>query len=131
VAGSPSRASLWLPVLIYIAVIFGLSSIAETPDLPKLLPIDVSDKDLHAILYFGLGLLLTRALSGGFGRVTLPAALAATLCAMLYGVSDEFHQSYVPPRNVEALDVVADTIGAGIAAFGLYAWGIIRPRDGL
>ena len=36
-----------------------------------------------------------------------------------------------PPRNVEALDVLADTIGAGAGAVVLYAWGIIRGRDGL
>ena len=49
----------------------------------------------------------------------------------LYGVSDEFHQYFNPPRSVEALDVVADTVGASLGAGALYAWGIIRGRDGL
>ena len=30
-----------------------------------------------------------------------------------------------------ALDVVADTVGASLGAGALYAWGIIRGRDGL
>jgi VanZ family protein len=49
----------------------------------------------------------------------------------LYGCSDELHQYFNPPRNVEALDVLADTIGAGAGAIALYAWGILRGRDGL
>ena len=51
--------------------------------------------------------------------------------AAAYGVSDEFHQSFVPMRSVEAMDVVADTVGASFAAFALYAWDIIRARYGL
>jgi VanZ family protein len=125
---SPSRGSLWIPVLLYVALIFGLSSIAQVPAMP----VAVSDKDLHAVLYFGFGVLLTRALSRGFrSRVTLMTALLVTACAALYGISDEFHQWFVPPRSVDGFDVVADTIGGALAAFSLYAWGIIRPRDGV
>jgi VanZ family protein len=128
VAGTPSRGSLWAPVVLYLAFIFALSSVANTPTLP----IAVSDKGLHGMLYLGLGALLMRALSRGFRlRVTVMMALLVTFCAALYGISDEFHQSFVPPRQVEALDVVADTIGAAAAAFTLYAWGIIRPRHGV
>jgi VanZ family protein len=113
-----------------MALIFCLSSIPEVPTLP--LPQAISDKELHTLLYFGFGLLLTRALSKGFGpRVTLTTAILVTLLAALYGVSDEFHQSFVPPRQVDAFDVVADTVGGALAGFGLYAWGIIRSRHGL
>jgi VanZ family protein len=55
-------------------------------------------------------------------------AVGATAIAALYGVTDEFHQYFVPPRQVEALDVVADTIGAAIAAFGLHAVARLRRR---
>jgi len=122
-----SRWALWAPVVLYLALIFGLSSIANPPELPE-----GSDKNLHALLYSGLGLLLVRALAGGLNRpVRLGIVLTATVLSALYGVSDEIHQYYVPPRQVEALDVVADTIGAGLAAIALYAWGIIRDRHGL
>jgi VanZ family protein len=130
VAGGPSRGSLWIPVLLYLALIFGLSSVAEVPALP--MPGLVNDKVLHVTLYLGLGVLLTRALSNGFTRrVTVLTALLVAVCAMLYGISDEFHQSFVPPRQVDVFDLVADTIGGAIAGFGFYAWGIIRPRDGV
>jgi len=34
-------------------------------------------------------------------------------------------------RNVEVMDVVADTVGAAIAAVVLYGWDIIRSRHGV
>jgi VanZ like protein len=124
VPSSISRWWLWLPVVLYMAFIFGLSSISETPDLPG-----GSDKGLHAVLYAGLGALLVRALAGGLRqRITLATVLIATLVGGLYGISDEFHQYFVPPRQVEALDVVADTIGAAAAAFALFGWSRRRGR---
>lgn len=110
-----------------MAFIFGLSSISKTPTF-----VSGIDKYLHALLYAGLGAVVVRALTGGLRRrVTLPIVAATIVFGAVYGVSDEFHQSFVPMRNVEALDVVADTVGAGIAAIVLYAWDIIRPRYGL
>jgi hypothetical protein len=121
-----SRFALWFPVVAYMALIFGLSSISHPPAMPG-----GSDKLLHALLYSGLGALFARARAGGWRAVT-PAIVATTIAfGALYGASDELHQHFNPPRDVEALDVVADTIGAGAAAIALYAWGIIRGRDGL
>jgi VanZ family protein len=123
----PTRATLWVPVVLYMIGIFGLSSLSVTPRLPT-----GADKGAHALLYLGLGLLLARALSRGHRRsVTLGTALLVTAIAALYGISDEFHQSFVPPRQVEGLDVVADTIGAAAAAFGRAAWDIIHSRHGV
>ena len=110
------RARLWWPVAGYMAFIFALSSIADTPALP-----DGADKNLHALLYAGLGLLLVRAFAGGLWQpVSLVSVGLTILVAALYGASDEFHQWFVPPRAVEAADVVADTIGAGVAAVAMY-----------
>ena len=121
------RLFLWGPVVAYLAFIFALSSVAHPPRLPS-----GFDKELHAVLYAGLGLLLARALSGGLAHnVTLGVVVSTTVLAMLYGISDEIHQIFVPPRQVEVLDVVADTIGGALGAVALYAWGIIRTRHGL
>jgi VanZ family protein len=127
VNGAPSRLLLWGPVVLYLAFIFVLSSIAHPPELPN-----GSDKQLHSVLYAGLGMLLARALAGGLARaVTLGMVIATTVLAGLYGVSDEIHQIFVPPRQVEVFDVVADTIGGALGAIALYAWGIIQGRHGL
>jgi len=107
-----------VPVVGYMAFIFALSSISQTPALPG-----GTDKDLHALLYGGLGLLLVRALSGGWDRpIALRTVFLTVLFCCVYGISDEFHQWFVPPRQVEAYDVVADTVGGAIAALGLYLW---------
>jgi VanZ family protein len=122
---APSRLSLWGAVALYLAFIFVLSSIAHPPELPN-----GSDKRLHAALYAGLGMLLARALAGGLTRtVTRGMVVATTVLSGLYGVSDEIHQIFVPPRQVEVLDVVADTIGGALGAIALYAWGIIQRRS--
>lgn len=123
---SAHTASLWLPVLGYMAFIFVLSSIANPPTVPE-----GSDKELHMLLYAGLGLLFARALAGGWQQVTPRVVIATIVFVALYGASDELHQYFNPPRHVEILDVVADTIGGGLASIGLYAWGIIQARDGL
>lgn len=121
-----SRPVLWIPVIAYMALIFGLSSISHPPALPS-----GSDKQLHALLYAGLGFLCARALAGGWSGVSLKTVVFTVLFATLYGVSDELHQYFNPPRNVEALDVLADAVGGGAGATALYVWGIIRGRDGL
>ena len=72
-----------------------------------------------------------RALAGGWQQVTPRVVIATIVFVALYGASDELHQYFNPPRHVEILDVVADTIGGGLASIGLYAWGIIQARDGL
>jgi VanZ family protein len=110
-----------------MALIFGLSSLSRTPAF-----VSNVDKYLHAMLYAGFGALLVRAFAGGWHRrVTMAVVVMTILIAAAYGVSDEFHQSFVPHRNVEAMDVVADSVGASIAAVTLYAWDIIRARYGL
>jgi VanZ family protein len=126
IAYRPSPTALWLPVIAYMAFIFGLSSITHPPALP-----DGSDKGLHSLLYSGLGVLFARAVGGGWRGVSLTVVLFTACFGALYGASDELHQYFNPPRNVELLDVVADTVGSGAGAAALYAWGIIRGRDGL
>jgi VanZ family protein len=39
----------------------------------------------------------------------------ATSIASLYGISDEFHQSFVPGRTPDVVDWLADTSGALLA----------------
>lgn len=113
---------LWLPVVIYMAAIFFLSSLQDPPA-----PSNVSDVNLHALLYFGLMLVVVRAVAGGkWSRVTLGALVTAWLITVAYGASDEWHQMYVPSRTAELRDLQADAIGALLAAICIKAWGIIK-----
>ena len=53
-------------------------------------------------------------------------AALATLIATVYGITDEWHQSYVPGRTSDPLDVVADFVGALLAT--LAARALMRRR---
>jgi VanZ family protein len=109
------RAMLWGPVLVYMGLIFHFSS--ESQPLPALTSL-VWDKALHLTEYAGLGLLLCRALRGE-GVGWLGAATAALLLASAYGAGDEWHQSFVPLRDADVRDWVADTLG-GTVGSGVY-----------
>ena len=103
----------WVPVVGYAALIFFFSSLPNpTRDLPSVFG-DFNDKLVHVVEYGIFGILLYRALRWGAGpRWASHAWWIAIIGAMAYGVTDEIHQSFVPPREADALDVVADTVGA-------------------
>jgi VanZ family protein len=109
-------------------IIFGASSIPNLGALPG----GISDKSGHSIGYGLLGGLFLRALARGRLRdVTWRRALVAIAVATAYGVSDEFHQLFVPGRSADRYDVLADcvgaTLGAGVGwlAGAVRRWGIL------
>jgi VanZ family protein len=113
---------LWCPVVAYMAGLFVLSS---QPVLPgaSLTP----DWTQHGVAYAGLALVTLRATSGGrWAGVGAGALVAAWLIAVLYGVSDEMHQSFVPERMADLRDVIADAVGAALGLGAAWAWSIIR-----
>jgi VanZ family protein len=113
---------LWMPVAVYMAGIFIASSLQNPP-----IPYDVPDTDLHATAYFGLMLLVVRAVAHGtWVRVTYFTLLIAFAITVTYAVSDEWHQMFVPTRHADARDLAADAIGAAVAAIALKAWVIIK-----
>jgi VanZ family protein len=101
----------WAPVVVYAAGIFIASSISQPPSLPEI----VSDKSVHGGLYAGFALVILRALARRWDRVTFLTGLGTIVLVVLYGVSDEFHQSFVPGRTSDIADVVADGVGAAVA----------------
>lgn len=114
------RWSYWLPVAVYAGLIFYLSSLPyPTKELPSLFG-ELNDKFIHVVEYGVLGILLYRALRWASGPwFAAHAWWLASLGAACYGLTDEIHQSYVPPRMADHLDVVADAAGATLLTF---AW---------
>jgi VanZ family protein len=106
------RLLLWGPAALYMCFIFFLSS--ESDPLPGLTSV-IWDKALHGTGYAALAALLARAGSGE-GWSWRRAWLFGILAASAYGMSDEFHQSFVAGRDADVLDWVADTVGAGVGA---------------
>ena len=108
-----------VPMLVVMGTIFYLShQPGDTFDLPEL---DNFDKLLHAVIY---GVLAASVLFAAPVRVQTKSlaltAIIAVLICFFYGISDEFHQSFIPGRFVSGWDVVADVFGAsGVAWFWL------------
>lgn len=76
-----------------------------------------ADKLIHATEYAILAALLVRALVRGPPRLRVgTAALVAVACALAFGASDEWHQSFVPGRSSSAFDAIADGVGACLGA---------------
>jgi VanZ family protein len=99
-----------------MALIFYLSS--QSDPLPAVTS-RFWDKWIHVVEYGPLALLFCRALTGeGLGLTR--AAVLAVFAASVYGMSDEWHQSYVAFRSADVSDWIADTVGAALAT-GVYA----------
>jgi VanZ family protein len=112
---------VWIPPLIWAAVVFALSSLpgSSLPDLG----FKAQDKFAHALVFGTLSGLVLRALWGTrFQSKPLVAMGVAVAIATAYGVSDEIHQSFVPHRAPDVLDVVADGIGALLGVLVFAAW---------
>jgi VanZ family protein len=139
----------WLPVMIWMTLIFGASTDLGRPEntsrfiRPFLLWLNpkmpeetiekvhfVIRKTAHFVEYSILGLLLWRlihfdpACAGCRSREFWTALLVAAL----YAASDEFHQSFVPGREASVRDVLLDSCGAGFGLAALWAGRRLRPR---
>ena len=100
----------WLPVVLYGGLIFYLSSLS-IPHFRS--PFPFYDKVIHAIEYAIFAILLYRALHTSLQTpfVRLTGVLVVLFC-ILYGMVDEYHQSFVPTRISDLYDLMADTTGA-------------------
>ena len=111
---------LWAPVAAFMAVIFAFSGTSSPPS------VGVNDKTGHFVGYGTLGAFAVRATAGGMlNGVTGGSAIAAWAMATAYGVTDEYHQSFVPGRTPDVGDVLADAVGAGASIATAWAFGII------
>ena len=97
----------------YMGLIFFLSSLQGFSLLG--LP-ENSDKFIHMVAYMPLGFLFHMSfIKSGFRRYGFALAMFLTV---LYGVTDEFHQAFVPGRYATIGDVVADSLGALLGCLG-------------
>jgi VanZ family protein len=120
---SPSQRLLWywLPVAAFCVAIFVQSAFPSPAALPSW---PYSDKVLHAGVYALLAVLWARALNSHTrwrGRLK-PLFIGAAIFAALFGLSDEWHQSFVIERTADILDWLADAIGAALGAWLYLRW---------
>ncbi len=114
----------WFPVFGYSAIIFYLSSI---PAGAPILSLPIWDKLEHTLEYLPLGFLVSRALAHSKPWHKWGIWVFAALGGFAYGLSDEFHQSFVPGRESSIWDAGADFFGSAIGA-GTYLFAIAKGR---
>lgn len=74
------------------------------------------DKTVHMIEYAIFGFLLYITMKNSpYPSFRDHAMLFAIIIGILYGMSDEFHQSFVPGRSANIPDLVADALGVTLA----------------
>lgn len=124
--------------------------------LTIILPFDLAFQDIHSFIrkgahffaYFLLGILVYHALvesiqrfsrgklckkrNDSVGRISryLSNICIALLISILYAISDEWHQRFIPGRSGEIKDVLIDTLGAltGISLYVFIQWIFVQRR---
>lgn len=87
------------------------------PNLPHF------DKLAHALIFGVFAYLLAWGLFAGWPALSTGRVLGLTLlCAVVWGGLDELHQWYVPFRQLDPLDLVADGVGALLVVTGWALW---------
>lgn len=113
----------WGPVVLYAGFIFYLSSQSSFPDTLPTFVEKLGDKAHHMMAYGLFGLLWYRAFRWSAGPwAASRAVVLAILASAFYGITDEGHQWFVPLRDADPWDVVADTAGAAVAVFVMDGW---------
>lgn len=103
----------WIPALVWAIAIYLVSGRSSVP-VPG---VSGADKVLHFAAYALFGALLAFAAHRSALRLWV-----AVVLGVLYGASDEIHQSFVPGRSPDVRDWVADALGVCFAVFLYTRW---------
>jgi VanZ family protein len=113
----------WGPVALYAGFIFYLSSQSSFPDTLPTFVEKLGDKAHHMMAYGIFGLLWYRAFRWSAGPwAASRAVILAIVAATVYGVTDELHQWFVPLRESDPWDLMADMAGAAVAVVAWHWW---------
>lgn len=110
----------WLPVLVWMGVIFIGSSIGDVPRVGGKVTDGIVHRAVHIAEFAVLGALLLRAISQN-EPMTKREVFITLVVVAVYGASDEFHQRFTPGRSSEAISVLFDVAGGASGAW-LYRW---------
>ena len=112
-----------MPVILYCLAIYIQSDLPSPESIPSF---QFSDKVLHFLAYAVMGVLFYRAYQTlRFKDNVRKLMLLSVVSASLYGISDEIHQYFVPFRDGDILDAVANTLGA---LCGVYLYHLFKSK---
>ena len=103
---------MWLPVLVWAALIFYLSSVPDLRFMEDSLWDLIVRKLGHMGVFAILARLVARALTGSTLWSWKKIFAASLILTFLYACSDEYHQRFVQGRHASMVDVMIDTTGA-------------------
>ena len=110
---------LWLPVLLCMGIIFIASSIPGNKIPPLFVFQDIA---FHFMVYLILAWFFSRALKNTYSNIsTTKIIFFSIMFGVIYGLSDEFHQTFVLGRTVSGFDVFIDSLGSIIGSL-IYQW---------
>ena len=137
----------WLPVLVWMALIFTASADSHSYEhssrfvepflhwlFPQMSQVNIEwihhfiRKCGHLTEYAILALLLWRSLnqSKNLPPWSWPRVQGTILLVCLYASTDEFHQSFVPTRTSLVSDVFIDTAGGAIGLLAFWIFHLCR-----
>lgn len=109
----------WLPVIIWAGAIFYFSSLRQVKVSDFLVWDFITKKIAHVGEYAILYGLIYRATDKNF--------IVSFIATVLFAVTDEFHQTFVPGRSGTPLDLGFDFSGANISAYLIWKLKQIHP----
>jgi len=112
-----SRQTRWIPAASWMALIFVLS-MQQFPDTESRgAGWGIASNGYHCFEYGVLALFLAlfAPREQGWPRLRERETRWIVALAVLYGLSDEIHQHFVPTRNSSVLDLGSDAVGAWLA----------------
>ncbi len=112
-----SKLSYWIPVLLLAIVIFYLSSRQSIQTSEFFWHDFVIKKTAHFIEYATFSIFIYRALKNTSNLSHANIIKFTLLLTILYAMSDEIHQTFVPSRTGKVRDVIIDAAGASTAIF--------------
>lgn len=117
----PRLNTYWIVSCVVMGLIFLISSFPA----PEELSVFPRADKLYHILEYGL-LASFIYLAREKSRASIYPILIPFLIASLYGISDEMHQYFVPGRQADMFDALADAAGGFFFPLGIHA---IRHRS--
>lgn len=140
----------WLLVVLWMALIFYLSHqpasesnslstgitervVAIIERVTSDIDFDVSNfnhivrKNAHFFAYLILGVLVSNALKSNGLKGSRRFLIALAFC-ILYAISDEIHQLFIPGRAGQVRDVIIDSAGAVVGISGYLVCGKLKTR---
>ena len=107
--GWSTTAICWMSLIFYLSSLSG----QEVSQPFQLKPAPLIG---HVILFSGLAAFLQLAIRGWNFEVNLRWVIAVAMFSSLFGISDEYHQSFVSGRHASIADASIDSISATVTS---------------